>query len=266
VPSAAGRLTPIAVSAGPIVGADGSVLGAVVAFEDISAAKELERLRTEWSAVVAHDLRQPLGTISLSAQMLARATDDGKLLRHAEHIDAAAKRLHRMVGDLMDLSRLDARRLQLVRRRVDVPALVSATIERIALQAPDRAFDVRLQDQVPDVDADPDRIAQVMENLLTNAVKYGEGGTSITARVSLEDGEVVVAVTNEGRSLATEDLTRIFERFQRAPSAKLQGIQGVGLGLYITRSLVEAHGGRITAESTPSGATTFRFTLPVAHD
>jgi PAS domain S-box-containing protein len=264
VRNAKGSSTPIALSAGPVVGPDGSVLAAVAVFEDITAAKELERLREEWSGVVAHDLRQPLGTISLSAQILARATDEAKLLKYADQIHAAAQRLDRMVGDLMDLSRLDARRLELVRQRVDVPALVSAVSERVALQAPDRAIDVRILGQVPDVEADPDRIAQVMENLLTNAVKYGKGGTTILTSVSWEDGDVAVAVTNEGRPLTAEELSRIFERFHRTASAKLEGIQGVGLGLYITRSLVEAHGGRITAESTPAGLTRFRFTLPVA--
>jgi PAS domain S-box-containing protein len=262
VRSAGGGCTPIALSAGPIVGPDGSVLAAVAAFEDITAAKELERLREEWSGVVAHDLRQPLGTISLTAQMLAHATGEAKLLKYADQIHAAAQRLHRMVGDLMDLSRLDAHRLELVRQRVDVPALVRAVAERVALQTPDRAFDVSILGQVPNVDADPDRIAQVMENLLTNAVKYGKGGTTILTTVSCEDGDVVVAVTNEGRPLTAEELSRIFDRFHRTASAKLEGIQGVGLGLYITRSLVEAHGGRITAESTPAGQTTFRFTLP----
>jgi signal transduction histidine kinase len=219
-------------------------------------------LREEWSGVVAHDLRQPLGTISLSAQMLARATNEAKLLKYADQIHAAAQRLHRMVGDLMDLSRLDAHRLELVRQWVDVPALVSAVAERMALEAPDRTFDVSILGQVPEVEADPDRIAQVMENLLTNAVKYGKGGTTIVTSVSWEDGGVAVAVTNEGRPLTAEELSRIFERFHRTASAKLEGIQGVGLGLYIARSLVEAHGGRITAESTPAGRTTFRFTLP----
>jgi signal transduction histidine kinase len=263
VRNAGGGCTPIALSAGPIIGPDGSVLAAVAAFEDITAAKELERLREEWSGVVAHDLRQPLGTISLTAQMLAHATGEAKLLKYADQIHGAAQRLHRMVGDLMDLSRLDAHRLELVRQRVDVPALVRAVAERVAPQTPDRAFDVSILGQVPNVDADPDRIAQVMENLLTNAVKYGKGGTTILTSVSWEDGHVAVAVTNEGRPLTAEELSRIFERFHRTASAKLEGIQGVGLGLYITRSLVEAHGGRITAESTPAGQTTFRFTLPL---
>jgi len=259
----AGGLTPIAISAAPIAGPDGKVLGAVSAFEDIRVAKELERLRAEWSSVVAHDLRQPLSSISLNAAVLVRATEDPRVLKCAERIVTAAKRLNRMVGDLMDLSRLEARRLELARQRVDVAALVQAALERIELQLPDRALALRLEAGLPEVDADPDRIAQVMDNLLTNAVKYGDPRSAIAVSVSREGGVVAVAVTSQGRPLTADELARLFERFQRADASKRAGIPGVGLGLYITRSLIEAHGGRIDAASTPAGVTTFRFTLPI---
>jgi PAS domain S-box-containing protein len=260
---ASGGSTPIAVNAGPIVGSDGAVLGAVVAFEDIRAPKELERLRAEWSSVVAHDLRQPLASIALDAEMLVRTTDHLKLVKYADRIRTAAGRLNRMVGDLMDVSRLDAHRLELVRRRVDMPALVRACVERYALAAPDRPFDVRIQGNVPYACADPDRVEQAMENLLTNAIKYGMAGSPVIVTVGHDDAEVAVAVTNDGRALSAQEIARLFERFQRTDSARREGIQGVGLGLYITRSLVEAHGGRMSAESAAQGATTFRFTLPV---
>jgi PAS domain S-box-containing protein len=264
VRNAAGVCAPVSVRAGPIVGPDGEVLGAVGAIEDITAAKELERLRVEWSSVVAHDLRQPLTTISLSTQRLVRATEDPALLKSVEHIRSSASRLSRMVGDLMDLSRLEASRLELVRRAVDVPALVRAAAERVELQSDGRAFDLRVEGEVPPVCADPDRISQVLENLLTNAVKYGSAGTPVAMSVSRTGGEVNVAIANEGRALTPEDLARLFQRFQRTGSARVEGIEGIGLGLYITRSLVEAHGGRVTAESTPAGVTTFRVALPIA--
>jgi PAS domain S-box-containing protein len=262
--NAAGGLTPISVSAGPISGDDGSVVGAVAAFEDISARKELERLRTEWSSVVAHDLRQPLASIALNAQLLARQTDDANVLKRADGIRRATDRVTRMVGDLMDLSRLEARRLELVRQRIDVPALVRAAVERIEPGAQERPFDVRVHGDIPKADADPDRVAQVVENLLTNALKYGKAGTPVVVTVEREGDASAVAVSSEGRPLTAEDIARIFERFQRTASARLEGIQGVGLGLYITRSLVEAHGGHISAESTLDGRNTFRFTLPAA--
>jgi signal transduction histidine kinase len=117
---------------------------------------------------------------------------------------------------------------------------------------------------VPAADADPDRVAQVMENLLTNAVKYGEGGTPIVVAVGREAEHVAVSVTNRGKPFAPDDLARLFQRFHRTDSAKRQRIKGSGLGLYITRSLVEAHGGRISVESASQGQITFRFTLPTA--
>jgi PAS domain S-box-containing protein len=262
---ASGSLTPVVASCAPILGDGGTVVGVVIAMQDISAAKELERLRAEWSSVVAHDLRQPLGAISLSARQLARMTEDARLTLHFERIRSSAQRLNRMVDDLMDLSRLDAHRLELVRRNVDLPALVRDSVERIALEAPDRPIDVHVDGDVPEADADPDRVAQVMENLLTNAVKYGTNGTRISVSVERERREVAVAVTNDGAALAPEELPRLFQRFQRTSSARLQGIKGTGLGLYITRSLVEAHGGQIAAETSPSGRITFRFTLPAAN-
>jgi PAS domain S-box-containing protein len=257
-----GGSTPVIATAAPIVGPDGTVLGVVIAFQDIATTKELERLRAEWNSVVAHDLRQPLGSILLCTQVLARATGDANLLKYVERIRAAATRLNRMVGDLMDLSRLEASRLELARQSVDVTALVHAAAERARLETADRCFDVSDPGDVPEVCADPDRITQVLENLLTNAVKYGKAGTPIVMGVASEGGEVAVSVTNEGRAMTPDEITTIFQRFQRTSSAKRQRVQGVGLGLYITRSLVEAHGGRITVESSPAGETTFRFTLP----
>jgi len=260
---AKGGSTPVIATAAPIVGPDGTVLGAVIAFQDIATTKELERLRAEWNSVVAHDLRQPLGSILLCAQMLTRATGDARLVKYVERIRAAATRLNRMVCDLMDLSRLEASRMELSRQSVDVTALVQVAAERARLETADRSFDVCVTGEVPEVYVDPDRITQVLENLLTNAVKYGTAGTPVVMSVARDGGEVAVAVTNEGRTLTPEEIASMFQRFHRTNSAKVQRVQGVGLGLYITRSLVEAHGGRVTVESSSAGETTFRFTLPV---
>jgi PAS domain S-box-containing protein len=258
----AGETIPILASSAPIMGVDGTVQGAVVAFQDIRAAKELEHLRAEWGSVVAHDLRQPLQSIAMSAHILAASTGDQH--KYIERIRSSAERLDRMVADLMDFSRLDARRLELVRRPVDLAAVVRGSVERIAQQAPDRPFDVEVQPDTPRADADPDRIAQVMENLLTNAVKYGSAETPIVVGIAHENHDIAVAVTNQGKALAPEELPRLFERFHRTAGARQGAAKGAGLGLYITRALVEAHGGHITAESTPAGMTTFRFTLPAA--
>jgi PAS domain S-box-containing protein len=261
--TARGESIPILASSAPIVGLDGTVQGAVVAFQDIRAAKELEHLRAEWGSIVAHDLRQPLQSVVLSTRILGIEMRDPALEKYVERIRSSAERLNRMVADLMDFSSLDARRLELVRRPVDVTAVVRGSVELMALQAPDRPFDVTAPEEALKADADPDRIAQVMENLLTNAVKYGTSKSPIVVGITHEDHDIAVAVTNEGKALAPEELPRLFERFHRTEGAKQGAAKGAGLGLYITRALVEAHGGRITAESTPAGRTTFRFTLPV---
>jgi len=258
-------LLPIAVSAAPIEEPNGAIVGAVVAFEDITPVKELERLRAEWSAVVAHDLRQPLNTIAIRAQVLRRrAPNDREVTQAADHIYAAALRLNRMIQHLMDLSRLEVRRLELMLQPFDVMEVVRSSIQQLAVSYPYHRIEVRVRGEPRRVRLDPDRIAQVMENLLTNAIKYGKANAPIVVEVSSDDAQVEVAVTNEGKGIAPDDLALVFRRFERTEGAKLRGIQGTGLGLYIARELIEAHGGRISVESTPDRTTTFRFVLPVA--
>jgi signal transduction histidine kinase len=222
---------------------------------------ELERCRAEWTSVVAHDLRQPVTAISMRAQLLERS-EDATVLGHADRIRAEARRLTRMVDDLMNVSRLDAQRLELLLQPVDVPALVRAAVEPFAVAAPDRSFEVRVVGDVPQAWADPDRVTQMLVNLLANAVKYGRPGSAVVTTIEPDGRELSVSVASCGGPLGPDDIEHIFERFQRTDAAKLEGIEGAGLGLYITRSLVEAHGGHISAVSTPDGVNTFRFTLP----
>jgi PAS domain S-box-containing protein len=264
-----GALAPIALSAGPIRDADGGVVGAVLSFQDITPVRELERLRAEWSSIVAHDLRQPLHMIAVQTSLMLRGLDvqaPDDVRRAIAQIRDSVGRLNRMIGDLMDLSRLEARRLELARVRLDVPSVVHAAVERFAFDTAGRSLEVRVHGAPPPAEIDPDRIAQVMDNLLTNAIKYGRPETVVVVDVEGGEGEVSVAVSNQGSGISRDDLPRLFHRFERTENVKQgrkAGVGGVGLGLYITRGLVEAHGGRITVQSTPGGTTTFRFTLPV---
>lgn len=260
-----GRLVPILVSATRIPGGGGAPPGAVVAFEDVSALKDLERLRVEWSALIAHDLREPLHGIELYAQLAARqAAGDPSLERRIQQIRTLTRRLGRMVQDLVDFTRLEARQLTLSRQTADLAELVREAAERIALEAPERPIELEICDVPAWVDVDPDRMAQVMDNLLTNAVKYGEPGTPIRVRVEADSDRASVSVTNRGPGILPEHMPYLFGRFERARDAARRGVKGIGLGLYITRELVEAHHGRIVTESVPGELTTFRFTLPLA--
>ncbi|MDI3289595.1 PAS domain S-box protein [Polyangium sp. 15x6] len=249
---------PILTNASPIRNDEGQILGAVVTYEDITSLKELERLRQEWTSVVAHDLRQPVTTIMTLAGMLARSPDP-TARRRAERIVASTERLERMIGDLLDLSRIEAHRLELVRAPTDIPELLAHVIE--TTEARDRVT-LSIRDELPAVPVDAQRIEQVVENLLSNALKYGAPGTPIEVVAERHGCEVVVSVRNQGPGITAEDMRALFERFQRG-RARGGTIKGLGLGLYIVRGLVEAHGGRVEAESVPGETTTFSFSLPV---
>jgi PAS domain S-box-containing protein len=254
-----GRQIPSLINAAALVDLRGEVQGAVVVFEDITPQKELERLRSEWSSIVAHDLRQPLNAIAIHAQLIAMGAP--ALEAPLKRISHAVGRLNRMVQDLLDLSQLEARRMVLTQQNVDLRSIVDRSVELVAAQTEGR-FEVDVRGDTPRVTADPDRIAQVLDNLLSNATKYGAPGTPIHVTVEATGAEVSVAVTNEGAGIDPADLPHLFNRFYRVEGG--QRMKGVGLGLYIARELVEAHGGRIAAESVPGATTTFRFTLPRA--
>ncbi|KYF55160.1 hypothetical protein BE04_08845 [Sorangium cellulosum] len=259
VARADGSCRTFLVAAAPLRDGAGNVTGAVIAGEDISPLKELARMREEWTSIIAHDLRQPITTIVLKASLLAKQPQSSD---KAQHILASAMQLSRMISDLLDVSRLESRRLDLRPVEVDLPALIRATVERTADATRGHRVDVEVLNEVPPLLADPGRMEQVLTNLLSNAAKYGAPETPIRIAVERQGGEVLVAVGNEGKGIAPEDLPRLFDRYYRAREAKARGAAGLGLGLYIVRGLIDAHGGRVWAESEP-GKTSFQFTLPV---
>lgn len=255
------REVPLLVSAAPLRDERGRVLGAVVAFKDISALKDLERLRDEWTSIIAHDLRQPVNVITLQAGMLAKEVADPALKARVDHIRAAAGRLTRMITDLLDASRIDAHQLPLRVETVDVVALVRDVVDRMG-DLTDRVR-VEVRGEVPAIQADALRLEEILVNLLSNAGKYGYPGTGIEVAIEAKAEGVVVSVTNQGEGISPEEMATLFKRFRRTGRAMKGEPLGVGLGLYIAKGLVEAHGGRIWAESVPGRATTFSFNLPV---
>jgi PAS domain S-box-containing protein len=255
-----GTTVPIEVIAASAHDSGGHVGGAVVTFTDISTRKELEQLRKEWISIVAHDLRQPVNTISLYAQILVRQKE---VAEDAGHILASARRLSRMITDLLDLNSLDASRLQLSPQPVNLPTLVRAVTDRVAADTEGHPVEIAQEGEIPEILVDPARFEQMLGNLLSNAAKYGEPGTPIRVELRVRETEVHLAVQNHGAGIPPEELPRLFTRYHRTRHAKAKGTPGLGLGLYITRGLVEAHGGWIKAESIPNDVTTFRVGLPL---
>ncbi|MGQ9684604.1 MAG: sensor histidine kinase [Anaerolineae bacterium] len=213
---------------------------------------------------VSHDLRNPLAAIQGQAQLLMRAAQSGALAeryqRSAQAILSSAQRMNTMIQDLVDAARSEAQQLQLHRQPVAMRQYLLDLLAR-----PERAMDTRrIQVQVPEdlspVWADPERLERILTNLLSNALKYSAPNTPVTVTGRQEDASVIVSVSDRGPGIRPEDMPRLFERYFRAQP---EG-DGLGLGLYVTRMLVEAHGGRIWAESREGEGSTFSFSLPVA--
>jgi PAS domain S-box-containing protein len=255
-----GTLVPVLVSAAPIPDEHGGVLGAVVLYEDISALKELQRMREEWTSVVAHDLRQPVHAISLRAQLLVR--DVGKsapeIQEALEHILKSLQNLNRMIDDLLDSSLVEAQRLALVRRPHDVSSVLAGAIERSTAAMGGHAVTLNVPEGLPPVDVDSGRIEQVLMNLLANAARYGAADRPIEVFAERRAHAVEIGVRNYGAPIDPAIAPQLFERFRRGSKG-----EGLGLGLYISKGIVEGHGGKIWVESTKEGRTTFHFTLPL---
>jgi signal transduction histidine kinase len=225
-------------------------------------AEQRARQLAEYERVIAHDIRQPLTVARAHAALLRREIDRGDLAhlgQSAESIEVAARRLESLVLDLVRHAQAEATRAQLALQPVDLATYLSDLLKR---RAGAEATRMRLDAAGPArVLADPDQLARIVDNLLSNAEKYSDPGSLIRVRVVVGEADVLVAVTNWGRGIAPEDLPRVFEQGFRTKDAAEQA-EGWGVGLYITRGLVEAHGGRISVESDPGRETTFSFTLP----
>lgn len=247
---------------------EGNVVLVVDVFRDITPIRELERQREEFISVVAHDLRGAMTSVKGYADYLLRHTAKDALpeegQRALEVISSGCQRLERMVSDLLDVSRIEACRLTLAKKAVDLAALVRDIVRRSGALTKGHAIRVEVHGETPLVEVDPDRIEQVLSNLLSNAGKYSYPETEIAVAVKPRPGEVMVSVTNLGPGILPEDKGQIFTRYYRARRAVQEKTAGLGLGLYIAKGLVEAHGGRIWVESEVSKRTTFYFSLPLS--
>lgn len=244
----------------------GPVERLVIALRGTEARRRTELSHAELIATVAHELRSPLtsvkGFTATLLQKWERFTDDQKRLM-LETVDADANRVTRLIAELLDISRIDSGRLEVRRQRVDMSAAVRRHVQAqtTAGQRPDR-FLIRMLEPLPDLWADPDKVDQVLGNLLENAVRHGEGTVTIevgpVSDATSAEG-TSVTVSDEGPGIPEESMSRVFTRFWRGSKRG-----GTGLGLYIVKGIVEAHGGTITVGRAPAGGAQFRFSLPVA--
>jgi len=228
--------------------------------------QEASRLKTEFVSMVSHELRTPLTSIRGYADLLL---EDKQIVgEERESLTIVKKNAHRMLGlinDLLDLSCMEAGKIELQRANLDLTRVIPevAGALRPLIEAKRQRLRLDLEDALPAVWADGDRVTQILTNLVSNALKYtpAEGSISVAAR--RDDGFVRVDVSDTGVGLSTEAQAQLFTKFFRVPDRSPQAATGTGLGLAITRSLVELHGGHITVSSAPGQGSTFTFSLPV---
>jgi len=234
---------------------------------DLSSERETAELREQFIAVLGHDLRTPLGSIALGADLLALKLADPALLPVVERIRRSARRMASLVDDVMDFTRgRMGSGIGLTRRRHDSLHLtLEQVIDEMRGLHPERVIAASIPDQLC-LDCDPERMAQLLSNLLANALVHGHAGTPVHVDARQDDGKLVLSVSNEGQDLPPEVIAQLFKPYWRATSRP--GSEGLGLGLYIVDQIARAHGGKIDVRSN-AGRTTFTFTLdnvqPVSH-
>ena len=259
-----GRDLDLSIAAAPIE--SGGIVGAVLVIRDITALQELDRKKDEFLSVASHELRTPLTTIKGYTQLLAQTVDDLRPEERATYINAVLGEIERMMGlisELLDVSRIETNRLQIHPQPIPWLEFIQGRVSAFQVQHPNRALRVAVSTDETIVTADPDRMRQVVDNLLSNALKYSADGTDIDLRVEVRDGDMYTSVTDHGIGIPKDEIPQLFERFHRARNVSSRYYGGLGLGLYIARAIIEAHGGSIAVESVEGQGSTFTMKLPV---
>jgi PAS domain S-box-containing protein len=252
----------------PIPGTGGDTGGFVALFVDVTRFEEVDRLKSDFVATVSHEFRTPLTSITMAAALLkeeriGKLNDQQRQLLTALAEDAA--RLTNLVSELLDLSKLEAGRMEFDFQEVELGPLVAAAVRPLIRQAEDKGVSIRTT-EVPAalvVRADPNKVTWVLNNLIVNAIRYTEAGGEIAVRAYARRNRAYVSVTDTGTGISPEDQKHIFDKFYQV-KRNGQPVGGAGLGLALCREIVEAHGGRIWMESELGHGSTFTFTLPLA--
>jgi PAS domain S-box-containing protein len=246
--------------------ATGRAHGAVINVRDIKRLREVENLRSAFLSMLGHELQTPLSIIKGYTSTLARsdAKWNKKTLREGlQVIEEECDRLSKLVNRLLLASRIESRTVTLKKEPVQLSAMASKVVRRLESVTTIHKFEVDFASDFPEVYADPDRLEEVLTNLVDNAIKYSPKGgrIAVTGRVNGENVEVTVS--DEGIGIPRRELGRVFERFRRGDNSQVQKVRGMGVGLYICKSIIESHGGKIEVASEAGKGSEFTFALPL---
>ena len=226
----------------------------------LDTASKALKARDELMSIVAHDLRSPLGAITMRAELLQATTVDEGTRLHATSINTTATRMAHLITSMLDLTSIDAGQLTINKAPCDVDGLVQESVDMFSSVAASKQIQLEQRPFEHDlmVEADRERVFQVLSNLLGNALKFTPKGGRVTISIERSDDMVTFAVADTGPGIAAEHVPHVFERYWKHET---KGTKGTGLGLFIAKSIIEAHGGTIWVESSPGHGATFRFTL-----
>jgi signal transduction histidine kinase/CHASE3 domain sensor protein len=252
---------------GPVRDASGSLIGRIILVREVTAERQAERLKDDFVATVSHELRTPLTSVRGYLELVLDG-EAGELNEDQERFLGIAQRnadqLLRLVGDLLFVSRVEVGQLSLERDQVDLAAVAFESVEAARPLADARGATLHLAvEPMPRLWGDQARLTQLLDNLVSNAVKFSGPRGRVEVRTERENGRAVISVSDDGIGIPAHELERLFDRFFRSSSATAQAVPGTGLGLTIARAIAEGHGGRITVESEEGVGTTFRVELPL---
>jgi signal transduction histidine kinase len=249
--------------------AEDETIGRIVVLRDVSIEREAERLKDEFIALVSHELRTPLTSVIGYLELALEDDGDSSLDPQQRHFlevaDRNANRLLRLVGDLLFAAQVEAGTLTMDRDTVDVARLAREAVEAATPRAADAGIAL-LHDGPEELwlpGADADRLGQMLDNLVANALKFTAAGGTVAVSCARQGDEVHLSVSDTGTGISPADQAHLFERFFRAREATERGVAGVGLGLTIVQAIVRGHGGEVAVDSTPGVGTTFHVTMPL---
>jgi len=249
----------------PLMGSEGQLENIIANVRDITHFREAEEMKSTFISVVSHELKTPVALIKGYAATLRRedASWDAATARDSlAVIEEESDRLTQLIDNLLDASRLQAGQMRLERSDVFMDKLAARMVSEFRTQTARHTLELDFADDFPAIQGDEERLRQVLSNLLSNAIKYSPKGGRILVSGRFDDRYVYVAVSDQGMGVPTVERDRIFDRFYRVENSLTRRTQGTGLGLYLARSVVEAHGGQIWVEGNQGQGSTFVFTLP----
>lgn len=254
----------IAMSAAPLHGGDGGTIGTVVVFRDVTREVEVERLKSDLLSLVSHEVRSPLASVATAAHMLRLGVSETQAGRLLDLLESQSLRLGKFMDDVFSAAVLSDGLMRLKIEPVPLIPLLRHAVDTARATSDRHSFELVTRSREVVVLSDGNKLDIVLRNLLSNAINYSPEGGAITVEARKRGKEVVVSVQDEGIGIPSDQLERIFERFTRLDNSDARTVYGYGLGLYVTRGIVEQHGGKIWVESKLGKGSRFFFTVPLA--